>query len=63
MLFVNVFLADYELKCQVENDGTISSKKNVNLPGTPVDLPAVSEQDVKDLKFGVKTGVCITTAF
>ena len=39
------------------NNGTISSRKGVNLPKTDVDLPALSAKDIKDLEFGVKNGV------
>jgi len=41
----------------VINSGMLGERKGVNLPGVAVDLPAVTQKDIADLKFGADQGV------
>jgi len=36
--------------------GTISNNKGLNLPGVAVSVPALSEKDIEDLRWGLKVG-------
>jgi len=57
ILEVREILNDNTLMAEVKNDATIGSRKNCNLPGAIIDLPAVSVKDREDLLFGVKNKV------
>lgn len=59
-LEVKQIVDDKTMLTTVLNEATIGSRKNCNLPGAIIDLPAVSEKDKKDLLFGVqnKVGSC-----
>lgn len=45
------------LQCMVQNDGIIGSRKSVNVPRIPMNLPAISEKDKEYIRFAVEQGV------
>src|SRR3954470_7634148 len=46
-----------EVDCEVVNGGLLGEHKGINLPGTVVTVPSLTEKDEKDLEFGIKHGV------
>lgn len=43
-----------DIHCTVENGGTLSSNKSLNIPGVHISLPALTEKDISDIQFGVE---------
>jgi pyruvate kinase len=48
-------LPNRELPCSIGNEGVIKTKKCVNLPNVKVNLPALTDKDVADIEFGIKS--------
>jgi len=46
-----------DVECEVLNGGLLGEHKGINLPGTMVSVPSLTEKDRKDLLFGFKHGV------
>lgn len=46
-----------EIHAEVVNDGILGSRKSLNFPGVKVNLPAVTEKDIADFKFGIEQGL------
>src|SRR5262249_13847650 len=48
-----------DVECEVVNGGLLGEHKGINLPGTVVNVPSLTEKDERDLEFGLKHGVDI----
>lgn len=48
---------DTDLKCVVKNGGTVKNKKGINVPNVQISLPALTQKDIEDIKFGIEQGV------
>lgn len=45
---------DTDIVCKVINGGPLSNSKGINVPGVDLSMPYVSEQDEKDIIFGIE---------
>lgn len=52
-----VRIADDIIECAVIIGGMITSHKGINLPGTTVSAPTLTEKDREDIRFGAEHGV------
>lgn len=43
-----------DVQCEILNSNLIGERKGVNLPGIITDLPALSEKDMEDIRFGIE---------
>jgi pyruvate kinase len=53
---------DGRVRCVVRSGGELGSHKNVNVPGVPTRLPAVTERDAEHLSFAARIGMDFVAA-
>ena len=47
---------DTDIVCTVVNGGELGERKGVNVPNVSIKLPALTEKDKEDIRFGIKQG-------
>jgi pyruvate kinase len=50
-------IKENSIVCTVNNGGVIKDFKSINVPGVTVKLPAITDKDKEDIKFGIREGV------
>lgn len=45
------------VECEVLTEGTLGSRRHINLPGVHVSLPALTDKDKEDIRLGLEVGV------
>jgi pyruvate kinase len=48
---------DNRVKCKVIKGGIVKEKKGINLPGTKLSLPSLTEKDLLDIDFGLSKNI------
>lgn len=51
-----------DIVCRVVTGGKLSSKKGLNIPNVHLNMPYISDQDERDLRFGIEMGVDFVAA-
>jgi pyruvate kinase len=46
-----------KVECEVLTEGTLGSRRHINLPGVKVNLPALTAKDLQDVALGLELGV------
>ncbi len=46
-----------DIECTVQNTGVVKDHKGVNVPGVKINLPAITEKDESDIKFGIQMDI------
>jgi len=46
-----------DIVCEIINGGELGQRKGVNVPNVPIHLPAITEKDKDDIRFGVEQDV------
>lgn len=51
-----------DIHCKVLNGGSVGDHKGMNVPGEEIKLPALTSQDIEDIKFGIENDFDIIAA-
>jgi pyruvate kinase len=50
-------IKDTDVKCLVKNGGKLKNKKGINVPNVHINLPALTDRDLSDIRFGIEQGI------
>lgn len=54
--FEVIEIKEKDIVCKALNNGYLGSRKTMNIPSLSLNLPALSEKDIDDIKSGIKAG-------
>lgn len=57
-----VEIKNKDIYCRVKNGGVVGDHKGINVPGADIRLPALTGQDIGDIKFGIENDFDIIAA-